>query len=726
MLGTLAVVAHLMQGQPVIERDSYGVPIIRANAEPQAWRLAGYAVAQDRLWQMEKSRRLSRGKMAEVFGKDFVQSDREIILNGYTDAELTSQVASLSSEVREAFSDYAAGVNDWIEEATEKGQLPTEYAQNGFKPSPWTPEDSAAVGIRLFQIFGRMTAGEIRNLAALQYLQSQKALGGKALDVFDDLIWQNDSESPTTVAKEDESQCPPAYFLPSAERANTLKSLAALPKTNLFELLPGVQLAERKVSTALAMRAGVLYKTGSYATVVSPKRSATGYPLLLSAPQMGFSNPSIVHEMAIKTPDFTVQGMDVPGVPGIAIGATRTLAWGLTTGVADMEDIYFAKNLDGDSVEVDGSPQKLDVSMSTIQVKGGSPLVVKRIRYQDAPFVLKTSSGYSFFRRASSFGKELLGLESLFGMYRSRSVDDIQKSLSIASVNFNCFYALRNGDIGYHYTGQIPIRARGWDPRLPMPLSSATRWTGMLPFDSLPHVRNPKSGLIYNWNNKPVSWWPNGDTPVWGAFFRSTILGSYLTSNKLAVSDLELAAWNIARMSDRVTPFLPYLKQSPVPDLADYDGRLLDGSVQAPKFDAWYRAVRDEIFLKTTGNFLSADLFDQAIQPSVVLRALQGRTKFDFLKGRSAESIARSADATARKVTKRLSANSIHLGATTIPYSNRGTYIQFIELDADVRGRNVLPPGVAEEGDHSSDQVNLSRAWLYKPMTLLDSEAVRK
>lgn len=726
MTPVFLLLASLRQSAPELHRDSYGVPIIRAQSETEAWRLAGYAVAQDRLWQMEKSRRLARGRMAEAFGKGFLSSDKEVLLNGYSDGELAAQVSALSPEVQEAFKAYARGVNQWIEEAKARGDLPKGYAENNLQPEPWTPEDSAAIGIRLFQIFGRMTAGELRNYAALQYLQSQKAIGEKALDVFDDLVWENDPDSPTTVQRADEGQCPPFAFQPREDRATTLKSLAALPKAGLFELLPGVQLASRDVSTKVAMREGIPYKTGSYAAVVSPRRSAVGYPLLLSAPQMGFSNPAIIHEMAIEAPELRVQGMDVPGVPGIAIGATQNLAWGLTTGVADMEDIYFAKMAGADAIEVDGRMQKLDTVEITIKVKDSEPVKIQRVRAGDAPFVLKTGSGFAFFRRASSFGRELLGLESLFGLYRAQSAEAVEQSLSRASVNFNCFFALRSGDIGYHYTGLIPIRAAGWDPRLPKPLSAATNWKGMIPFDRLPHVRNPKSGLIYNWNNKPVSWWPNGDTPAWGAVFHSNVLGSFLKADKLRIQDLELAAWNIARTSDTFDAFKSYLPTRPVAGshLDAYDGRDMDGSMLTPEYQAWYSSLRDLLFLKKTGSFLDPGLYNQAVQPSVVLRALQGKTKFDYLAGAKAEQLAKEAIELAkakRKPYARLSANAIRYGKVTVPYSNRGSYIQLIELDTAVRGRNVLPPGVAETGEHSMDQVDLSRAWAYKPMTLLEA-----
>src|SRR5687768_14489880 len=93
MLHLLAAVV-LTQTPSHIQRDEYGVPHIKAPTWEQAFRAAGYAVAEDRLWQLEQSRRLSRGRMAEVFGSGFVASDMEVLKAGYTDEELQKQIDS--------------------------------------------------------------------------------------------------------------------------------------------------------------------------------------------------------------------------------------------------------------------------------------------------------------------------------------------------------------------------------------------------------------------------------------------------------------------------------------------------------------------------------------------------------------------------------------------------------------------------------------------------------
>ena len=128
--------------------------------------------------------------------------------------------------------------------------------------------------------------------------------------------------------------------------------------------------------------------------------------------------------------------------------------------------------------------------------------------------------------------------------------------------------------------------------------------------------------------------------------------------------------------------------------------------------------------METTGNFVSPDNFRLIAQPSVMLKALEGKTKVNYLGTRKPGEVVRKAllDATEKlaksNAGERYVAPGIAVpGETPIPYSNRGTYIQIVELPSlGIEGRNVVTPGVAESGPKSLNQVPLARAWLYKPM----------
>ena len=167
-----------------------------------------------------------------------------------------------------------------------------------------------------------------------------------------------------------------------------------------------------------------------------------------------------------------------------------------------------------------------------------------------------------------------------------------------------------------------------------------------------------------------------------------------------------------------IKPFLPAGTA-----LDGFDGWLLEGSVQASLYDLFFTQLRKDLFIGTTGNFVSDSNFNQVAQVSVMVQALRGKTKVNYLAGRSAADVVRGALAKVSgtvDLVKGYGAWSIpYAGQASVHYRNRGTYIQVIELGSTVRGRNVLPPGVSATGVHSQDQIPLSRAWVYKPMSIL-------
>ena len=703
-----------------LHRDEYGVAHIRAATREAAFYQAGYAVAQDRLWQMEMSRRLARGRLAEVLGVSYVGSDTEVLKTGYSDVELKAQFDRLPPDAKAILTSYVTGVNAWIADAKASG-LPAGYAKNGFEPEPWTILDSVAICVRLLQQFGRGGAGELRNMAALAYLQGQKPLVGKVLDVWDDLAWFNDPDAIPTVSPADDPLADSHVTFYQPDRKTTETHLAMLPKLSLLQLMSGVRVSSREQSKRVASDLSVPFHTGSYCVVVGPGRSATGHPLLLSGPQMGMTVPSIGHEISIEAPGMATVGMDVPGVPGVIVGHTRNFAWGLTSGVADTDDIFFFPT-DGVHYQVGAKSTPIEKQLRTLKVKGEADRSVEQERTIDGPVVLTTPKTL-FAKRSSYWMHEMDTFRSWVDLWSATTTPGIESAVDGAAMNFNFFYATASGDIGWRYLGLVPKRAQGLDPRFPTPGDPKYAWRGFLTPHEMPHVRNPKVGMLANWNNKPTTWWPNFDTPAWGKVFHNSTLLDTLQEPKLNAQDLEMSAWTIARVDENWAAFRPYLelgKDSPGYDLIKgFDGRALDGSRQASNFQAFLIALRQEVFLKSTGNFLNPETFNLVLQPSLLLRALEGKTKFNYLGKATAKQVVQAALArvAAAPAAPYRAPGFRSLDPTPVPYSNRGTYIQVIEfLLHDVYGRSVLPPGVSESGPHSNDQTALARAWLYKPM----------
>ena len=151
MIAVALALLAFQTDQPVLQRDGYGVPIIKASSLDQAFFHAGKAIAEDRLWQMELSRRVSRGRMAEAFGSQYTNADKESWSQGYTEQELRAQFEALEPQTKAAFQAYVRGVNDHIQTASKESKLPEGYTAAGLAPEPWTVEDSVAVTVLLMR-----------------------------------------------------------------------------------------------------------------------------------------------------------------------------------------------------------------------------------------------------------------------------------------------------------------------------------------------------------------------------------------------------------------------------------------------------------------------------------------------------------------------------------------------------------------------------------------------
>src|SRR5262249_38727411 len=154
---------------------------------------------QDRLWQMERYRRDGRGEMAEIDPKALAR-DRDVRKLGYTEAERRQRFDQLSARHRLQIQSYIDGVNAWMNEAAATGKLPEGYARNRIEPLSFRVTDSVAISDLMSQRFGSGGGAELRNLRYLIKLRN-KFGPETSQQIFDDLFWQNDPASPTTISE---------------------------------------------------------------------------------------------------------------------------------------------------------------------------------------------------------------------------------------------------------------------------------------------------------------------------------------------------------------------------------------------------------------------------------------------------------------------------------------------------------------------------------------------
>jgi penicillin amidase len=135
--------------QPVeVDRDSLGVPHIKARTIDDAWFVDGYTTAEDRMFQMDGLRRLAAGDLAAIIGPSALESDRES--RRLRVRRVAEQVyIGMPESDKSAMQAYARGVNGYIE--SHRGRYGLEFTLIGYDPKPWSVVDSLLCGLYMFR-----------------------------------------------------------------------------------------------------------------------------------------------------------------------------------------------------------------------------------------------------------------------------------------------------------------------------------------------------------------------------------------------------------------------------------------------------------------------------------------------------------------------------------------------------------------------------------------------
>ncbi len=448
-----------------IVRDRWGIPHISARESSDAFFAQGFCHAQDRLWQMELTRRLASGRLAEVFGKDGLDIDRfqrRVGLRRCAQREWETA----SSEVRDMLRAYAAGVNACLDELVAAKKLPVEFVLARFQPQPWEPVDSLA--------FARYLAYSQTPNWESELIRSRliARVGYAAAASLEADVWQPDSD--------------------------------ALP--HLADWGP-TELAQPGDLPPLELRGGPL---ASNAWAVSGSRSSTGKPLLANDPHMFPRFPSVFYETHLAAGgEMNVVGGSIPGAPGILIGHNRHIAWGITASMADAADLYVERLDPGDArrTEFAGHWESGTLVREAIAVKGSARPWIEEvlITRRHGPLLTPTGSVPDEHRPLALRSTVLeapSAAAALLGINRATSWDEFRTAArGWGTPAMNLTYADAEGNIGYQMVGSVPIRQRG-EGLVPSPgWSGQYEWSGVIPFDDLPCAFNPPDGLWANANH---------------------------------------------------------------------------------------------------------------------------------------------------------------------------------------------------------------------------------
>ncbi len=242
---------------------------------------------------------------------------------------------------------------------------------------------------------------------------------------------------------------------------------------------------------------------GSNAWAIAGSRTASGRPILANDPHLEYSLPATWYQVQLTAPGLNVEGVSLPGLPGVIIGHNERIAWGVTNLHFDVQDLYIERlNPQTGQYVYRGQVEQARLETDVIAVKGAKPVVQSTWVTRHGPVFASDSNQLLAIKWTAA---EPGGFEyPILDVDRANNWQEFTAALSrFPGPAQNWVYADVEGNIGYHAAGRLPIR-KDYAGDVPVDGSSgAFEWEGYIPFEQLPNYYNPPSGLIVTANQNP-------------------------------------------------------------------------------------------------------------------------------------------------------------------------------------------------------------------------------
>lgn len=477
--------------------DAYGVAHIKAEHEADLMRAVGYMHGRDRFFQMDTLRRFARGRLSELVGEQQLQFGSSVELDatmrGWGFEALSAQDADeLEGEARTLMEAYVAGV-----ELARKRHPPIEYRLLGIEPEPWTLADSFAVGRLVGWSISHNWHQELCRLVLALHVGAERAE-----QIYGNEPWPGN----TSVTPPGETRALKPAIAPQLRAMLTGRPAAA----------PGPR-SERALAATLSV-----FGAASNAWVIQGSRTTSGKPLLANDPHMSHTLPSLMVQQHLVSGDLDVIGVTAPGLPYILIGHNRRVAWGMTSAVGDVIDLYVEKPDPADPAKVLGpnGPQALVTEEMIVRVRHGDTFEQRRHRLRSTPRGPLVNDLYP---KLLPEGAPLVSLRwdnrgaggSIAAFRRANLARDVaslrQSLLGVVSPVNSIMAADVEGTVALFPTGRLPKR-KGHRGTFPAPAWLADYdWDGEVARDEMPIFTAPAEGFFAHGNNLM---YPPGTLPV--------------------------------------------------------------------------------------------------------------------------------------------------------------------------------------------------------------------
>jgi penicillin amidase len=560
-------------GPVVVRRDRWGVPHISAESADDAYFAQGFVVASERLFQIDLTLRYATGELAAMLGELALPLDRFARTVGWNRAGRRAAEA-FDDRSRSMVQAWGAGVRAWVDVMPGR---PVEYEVLDLEPEVPGADD----------VDERMAAGA----------------------VF--LAWNLSGNWDAELL-----------------RMEIARELGPEAVGELFPGTPPLGKGDGPLASALDLLRNAPMRPagqGSNNWVVAGSRSESGSPLLANDPHLQVSMPPIWFECHLTCPEFDVSGVALPFSPGIVIGRTARLAWGITNVSGDTQDLYLER-LSGDAAEYEGSWEPLIDHREEIHVRGGAPTLLGVRETRHGPLLDSYLLGAGRPEVVEHGVEQAVALRwvgaehvvqpsALHAMALARDAQGFREAIrSWTCPGQNFVYADADGSIGLQTTGLYPVRREGHVGTVPVPgWISAAEWEGFIPFGELPHDENPPAGALWSANQRMQS----EDAPHqvghdYSSPFRAARVEELLahrtlhgaeTFARMQTDTLSLPAQLLVAMLIGVEP-----RDDPQAEaislLRKWNGDLTADSAAAAVYQSWCVAIAAELLLPRLGERL--------------------------------------------------------------------------------------------------------------------------
>jgi penicillin amidase len=572
-----------MSGEGMIIYDQWGIPHIKAGSMEDVFLLQGYAVARDRLLQLEETRRACRGRTAEVRGAAFLRQDIFMRRLGIA-AAAEGICRRLQPDTRRWLEAYSAGFNAFLESLW----FPRTLMAAGLNPSPWRPVNCIEV-----QLYHRWQV-ESDWLSDLVRGRLYGVLGRDA-EILDFPRSRRDRETYPGGAAEIRVEPPEEalrWFYPCRE-----------------EEPPWLT---RDVDVKAV---------GCSGWVVSEARSTEGGPILCNDLHGPHSLPPFFYLCRLEAEDdgYRVAGASLPGVPGVLVGKNDFTAWGWTSYRTDTTDLYLVRFKDDSSFFylTGGGWKEAEVRREKIRVFHCSAEEIELLRTVHGP-VLERNGALGLALRWTGLEDEKDSIGALVRLGKARSWEEFDRVLEGYGGPVASFiYADAGGTIGCRVAGTLPER-KGYDGSMPLPgEEDKLIWRSFVDDEEHARVLDPPGGWIAVTDGSPRTAAEDtggGECPfrekriveVLKARERHSIRDMMdlqldcLSGRGMMIRDMILEAAKGLKQENRV-------REAALRFLEEWDGRAERRSVAQSVCHVFWRVVMERVLRHRLGHFLYFD-----------------------------------------------------------------------------------------------------------------------